>query len=134
MITSSTATSIARWPSRRARWTRTWASTARITPVKQAKGKQPDDAGSNVIAVPHLFGPGGYWQTYEWNSAIAGGMKKAGLAYSGKYAFAETDMYWKVNHMGVPKAQALGCNDCHGANGRMDWKALGYAGDPRRTK
>ena len=108
--------------------------TARVTPFKQMRGKQPYDAGSNVIAVPHLFGPGGYWQTYDWNSAIAGGMQKAGLAYSGKYAFAETDMYWKVNHMVVPKAQALGCNECHGANGRMDWKALGYAGDPRRTK
>ena len=37
-------------------------------------------------------------------------------------------MYWKVNHMVVPKADALKCNDCHGQNGRLDWKALGYAG------
>jgi hypothetical protein len=39
-----------------------------------------------------------------------------------------------VNHMVVPKSQALKCNDCHGAKGRMDWQALGYSGDPRRTK
>jgi hypothetical protein len=40
-------------------------------------------------------------------------------------------MYWKVNHMVVPKAQALKCDDCHEANGRLDWKALGYGSDPR---
>ncbi|OFZ93479.1 MAG: cytochrome C [Betaproteobacteria bacterium RIFCSPLOWO2_02_67_12] len=105
--------------------------SARITPFKQMRGKQPYDSGNNVIAVPHVFGPGGYWQTYDWNSAIADGMKLAGLSYSGQYGFLETDMYWKVNHMVVPKAQALACNACHGANGRLDWKALGYAGDPR---
>ncbi len=107
---------------------------ARITPFKQMRGKQPFDSGNNVIAVPHLFGPGGYWQTYDWSSAIANGMKLAGLPYSGQYGFAETDMYWKVNHMVVPKAQALTCNDCHGASGRLDWKALDYAGDPRAAK
>jgi hypothetical protein len=43
-------------------------------------------------------------------------------------------MHWKVNHMVVPKNGALGCNDCHGANARLDWKALGYAGDPASSK
>jgi len=106
---------------------------AKITPFKVMKGKQPYDAGNNVMAVPHLFGKGGFWKTYDWNSAIAGGMKAAGLEYSGKYGWVETDMYWKVNHMVVPNEQALKCNDCHGANGRMNWKALGYAGDPRES-
>lgn len=43
-------------------------------------------------------------------------------------------MYWKVNHMVVPKSQALKCNECHAEKGRLDWKALGYAGDPQRVK
>jgi hypothetical protein len=34
--------------------------------------------------------------------------------------------------MVVPKEKALRCADCHGAKGRLDWKALGYAGDPRK--
>ena len=34
--------------------------------------------------------------------------------------------------MVVPKEEALQCNDCHGENGRMDWEALGYYGDPIR--
>jgi octaheme c-type cytochrome (tetrathionate reductase family) len=108
--------------------------SARITPFKRMRGKQPYDSGSNVIAVPHLFGPGGYWQTYDWSSALGDGMKRVGLSYSGQYGWVETDMYWKVNHMVVPKDKALRCNECHGANGRLDWKALGYAGDPRGGK
>jgi octaheme c-type cytochrome (tetrathionate reductase family) len=108
------------------------APGAKITPFKVMKGKQPIDAGNNVIAVPHLFGKGGYWDAWDWNAAIRDGMKAVNLPFSGQVGWAETDMYWKVNHMVVPKGQALKCNDCHGASQkRMDWKALGYEKDPR---
>jgi mono/diheme cytochrome c family protein len=36
-----------------------------------------------------------------------------------------------IYHEVQPKAQALKCADCHGPGGRLDWKALGYPGDPR---
>jgi octaheme c-type cytochrome (tetrathionate reductase family) len=104
---------------------------AKITPFKVMAGKQPYDAVSNVFAVPQLFG--GFWSHWDWNKAIADGMKVAGLPYSGKFGFAETRMYWKVNHMVVPKERALACKDCHDRKGRMDWKALGYDGDPREA-
>jgi hypothetical protein len=58
------------------------------------------------------------------------GMKASGLPFSGKYDWVETDMYWKVTHMVVPKGKALKCADCHGEKGIMDWKALGYAENP----
>jgi len=103
---------------------------AKIWPFKIMKGKQMYDSGNNTFVVPHLFG--GYWKHWDWNQAMADGMKAAGLPYSGKYAWVETDMYWKITHMVVPKAQALKCNDCHGAKGRMDWKALGYGSDPQK--
>jgi octaheme c-type cytochrome (tetrathionate reductase family) len=106
--------------------------SAKITPFKVMRGKQPYDAGNDVFAVPHLFG--GYWNHYDWNKAIADGMTAAGLPYSGRYGFAPTVMYWKVNHMVTPKQQALACDDCHRPGGRMDWKALGYAGDPRAAR
>jgi hypothetical protein len=32
--------------------------------------------------------------------------------------------------MVAPANEALQCADCHGANGRMDFDALGYDGDP----
>jgi len=106
--------------------------TARIAPFKVMEGRQPYDPETKQLIVAHLFG--GYWKHYDWVKASADGMKKAGLPFSGKVAFGETKMYWKVNHMVVPKGQALKCADCHGANGRMDWKTLGYAGDPSKEK
>ncbi|HZY03313.1 MAG TPA: tetrathionate reductase family octaheme c-type cytochrome [Anaeromyxobacteraceae bacterium] len=105
---------------------------SKLTPFKVMKGKQPYDAGNRAMVVPHLFGKGGYWQTYDWPSAVADGMKVAGVPYSGKMGWVETDMYWKVNHMVVPRQKALRCDDCHGDEGRLDWKALGYPGDPRK--
>ena len=61
-------------------------------------------------------------------------MQAVSLPYSGRFGFAETDMFWKVNHMVVPKSEALGCGDCHGKEGRIDWRALGYSGDPRAAR
>ena len=110
---------------------------ARIFPFKLMRGKQAYDSGNNTIAFVNVFGPPGsdaYWAKYDWNAAIAAGMKAAGQPYSGKYGFVETSMVWPVNHMVVPKAQALKCDDCHGGKGRLDWKALGYKGDPRNPE
>ena len=36
--------------------------------------------------------------------------------------------------MVVPKRQALKCLACHGEKGRLDWKALGYPGDPSEKR
>lgn len=110
---------------------------ARIFPFKLMRGKQAYDSGNNTIAFVNVFGPPGsdaYWAKYDWNAAIAAGMKAAGQPYSGKYGFVETSMVWPVNHMVVPKAKALKCDDCHGGKGRLDWKALGYKGDPRNPE
>jgi hypothetical protein len=92
------------------------------------KGKQMYDPESNIFIVPQLFG--GYWKHWNWNQSMTDGMKAAGLPFSGKYDWIETDMYWKVTHMVVPKEKSLKCTDCHGPKGVMNWKALGYDGDP----
>ena len=39
-------------------------------------------------------------------------------------------MHWPLTHMVQPADQALQCTDCHSDNGRMDWEAMGYLGDP----
>lgn len=107
---------------------------AKIFPFKVMKGKQPYDAGNRTVAAVNTFGPPtsetAYWVKYDWNKAIEAGMKAAGQPYSGTYGWIETSMVWPVNHMVVPKGKALKCSDCHGDKGRMDWKALGYEGDP----
>ncbi len=53
-----------------------------------------------------------------------------GLDFSGQYDFTETSMYWPLSHLVSPKEQALQYADCHSENGRLDWHALGYNGDP----
>jgi octaheme c-type cytochrome (tetrathionate reductase family) len=103
---------------------------ALIFPFKVHFAKQPYDTVFNYLLQPKTVGEGGYWTTFDWDSALVAGSQAAGLEYSRKYGFASTAMYWPITHMVAPKEQALQCTDCHGENSRMDWAALGYPGDP----
>jgi octaheme c-type cytochrome (tetrathionate reductase family) len=110
---------------------------SKIYPFKRMSGKQPYDVGNKTIAFVQVFGPpssDAFWQKYDWNLAIAAGMKAAGLPYSGKFGFVETCMAWPVHHMVVSKDRSIKCQNCHGGKGRLDWKDLGYPGDPIEKK
>ena len=108
---------------------------AKIFPFKLMKGKQIFDKKNNYLIVPNLFGKDGYWKKWDWNLASEVGMESVGLDYSGEYDFVETEMYIPANHMVAPKEKALKCWDCHHkTKGRLDWKALGYPGDPMKNK
>ena len=149
---------------------------ARIYPFKIHQGKQISDAVYKYLIAPQLWK--GYWSHWDWDKASRDGMASAGLAYSGKYEFVDTVMYWGLTHEVVPKEQALSCSECHtsltkapycgkchqerpdvdfkelvfkgidfksmAASGRdvteligksnyIDYKALGYEGDPVET-
>ena len=149
---------------------------SRIYPFKVHRGKQISDAVYKYLIAPQLWG--GYWKHWDWDKASRDGMKSAGLAYSGKYEFVETTMYWGLTHEVVPKEQALSCAECHaslakapycgkchqersdvnfkdlvhkgidfkqlaemgrdvaelvGQTNYIDYKALGYDGDPIET-
>lgn len=104
--------------------------TALIFPFKVHTARQPYDVIYNILLQPNTVGPEGYWTTFDWDSALRRGSEVAGLPYSGEYGFAETTMHWPLTHMVQPAEQALQCTDCHSDNGRMDWEALGYNGDP----
>lgn len=104
--------------------------SAVIFPFKVHYGVQPYDTELNILLQPTTAGEGGYWHTFDWNSALANGAEAAGIPYSGNYGFTETEMYWPLTHMVQPAEYALTCTDCHSDNGRMDWQALGYYGDP----
>ncbi len=104
--------------------------TAKIMPFKLHMAKQPYDTVNNILLQPRTAGKGGFWTTFDWASALQLGAQDAGLNYSGQYGFTETWMYWPTTHMVQPSANALQCNDCHSESGRLDWKALGYPGDP----
>ncbi len=106
------------------------SSDARIWPFKIHRARQPFDAGLGTMIAPVTSGEGGYWRAFDWDQAMRLGAARAGLEYSGTYGFVDTEMYWPLSHMVTPADRALGCTDCHGDGGRMDWRALGYDGDP----
>lgn len=104
--------------------------TALIFPFKVHRALQPYDIINNYLLQPKTVGEGGYWETFDWDSALAAGSAIIGMDYSGEFGFAETEMYWPTTHMVVPSERALQCTDCHGEGTRFDWLALGYPGDP----
>jgi len=106
---------------------------AKIFPFKVHHAKQIYDKQYDYLIPPKTFGEGGYWTDFDWDEAARLGTEANGMAYSGEYGFARTAMYWPTTHMVAPKENALQCEDCHtpnGTTGRLDWKALGYDGDP----
>ncbi len=105
---------------------------AMIWPFKIHTAQQIYDAEYNYLLQPKTVGEGGYWTEFDWDLAAQLGSEAAGMEYSGNYGFAPTEMYWNLSHMVVPAKEALQCNECHGDDGRLDWEALGYYGDPLR--
>ncbi|MBN1406284.1 MAG: tetrathionate reductase family octaheme c-type cytochrome [Calditrichaceae bacterium] len=109
-------------------------NNSKLYPFKVMRGRQIYDTEYHYLVIPQLWE--GYWMHFDWNKASEDGMKAAGLEYSGKYGWIETEMYWKLNHMVSPKEDALKCTDCHGKgdNRRIDWERLGYKGDQQLKK
>lgn len=101
---------------------------SKITPFKVHDGKQPYDKKYLHLLTPHTVE--GYWQNFDWEKALIEGGKGTGPKYSGSYEFAPTEMYIQVAHQVAPKEKSLQCADCHFEGKRMNWKALGYKGDP----
>ncbi|MBU0550022.1 tetrathionate reductase family octaheme c-type cytochrome [Myxococcota bacterium] len=123
---------------------------ARIFPFKVHRGKQPYDTYYKHLLVPKTYGEDGFWGMTEvqkhdiqtrWHISFKNGAAEHGLKYRGSetdqhtFGWLETEMFWPQTHMVASADEALQCNDCHTENGqagRLDWKALGYEGDPAR--
>ncbi len=103
---------------------------AKIWPFKVHRAKQIFDPINNILIPPITSGEGGFWKKFDWKFAAKKGAEVSGLPYSGKYAFTETYMFWPITHMTAPAKKALTCTKCHSKESRLDWKALGYTGDP----
>jgi hypothetical protein len=75
------------------------------------------------------------WVNFDWEKALVNGAKCTDncLPYSGKYQFVKTASYIAAQHEVSPKEDALQCGECHMGGKRMDWKALGYKGDPMQV-
>jgi hypothetical protein len=106
---------------------------AKISPFKYHTGKLPVEAATGLM-IPVQVGP--TFRTGNTMASATGGAK-AFLGRELKAAdirYVEVDRWMGLFHEVVPKAKALQCGDCHGDRAtRLDWKALGYKGDPRTT-
>jgi octaheme c-type cytochrome (tetrathionate reductase family) len=105
---------------------------AKIFPFKVHRTLQPYDSVFNILLQPRTSGEGGYWTTFDWPSALELGSQDTGLPFSGQFGFAPTEMWMPITHLVVPVEYALQCADCHTGDGegRLNWAALGYPGDP----
>jgi octaheme c-type cytochrome (tetrathionate reductase family) len=103
---------------------------AKIFPFKVHLATQMFDMIFNILLQPKTVGEGGYWEEFDWDLAAKLGSEATGLPYSGEYGWTQTIMFWPTTHMVQSAAEALQCTACHGDEGRLDWKALGYPGDP----
>lgn len=101
--------------------------TAKIYPFKVFTGKQPMDAKFKYLNIFQQYKS--LWVDYNWEKALKRGAEGSGLPYSGKFQFVKTANYILATHQVAPKEEALACGQCH-MGGRMNWKALGYKGDP----
>lgn len=103
---------------------------AKIWPFKVHRGKQIYDKKYRYLLQPKTAGEGGYWNEFDWDKAVRLGSQAVGMPYSGEYDFAPTEMHWTLTHMVAPKENSLQCADCHNERGRLNWRNLGYEGDP----
>jgi Cytochrome c bacterial len=104
--------------------------TAKIAPFKYHTGKLPIDTATGLM-IPVQVGP--TFRTGNTMASALGGAKGfRGKELAAKdISYVEVDRWMGIFHGVVPKSRALACTDCHGATAkRLDWKALGYKGDP----
>lgn len=107
------------------------STRSKIKPFAVSYGTQLYDAKYRYLISPSLSGnKNGYFDRSDWENTAKEGMKHIRLPFSGSYLFASTVTYRPLNHGVVPAGEAMNCMDCHGKNGMVNWKSLGYELDP----
>ncbi|MCP4215497.1 MAG: cytochrome C [bacterium] len=101
-----------------------------IRPFKTFQSMLPYDNLSNRLLPPLNIQQKCLQSESEFSRILIANAGKNNIPYTGKYTLIKTVMLRPLSHMVAPANKALQCIDCHGANSRMDWKALGYEGDP----
>jgi len=95
---------------------------SRIWPFKRMHTVQPYDRVNNTLVYMYLWGDdeGAYWGGYDFAKSVEVGMKKYNKPYSGELDFIETYSYWPTTHMVAPSEDAVGCDECHSRDGRLE--------------
>lgn len=104
---------------------------AKIFPWKKTTYTVIGDAATDKAI---FIKAGVYAITGDVAAAAKKGAEDAKQSYSGQWKGIKETMSFSLNHQVASKSEALKCADCHGTKGRLDWKALGYEGDPMKKK
>lgn len=100
---------------------------AKLFAFKLHKGRMPLLTGRNwiiPITVEHFFSNGELDESVRLAARTIYGVNEA------RFTWVDTKRYMGIFHGVQPAANSLRCLDCHSPSGRIDWKGLGYAGDP----
>lgn len=100
---------------------------ARIYAFKLHRGRLPLLTGRNwliPITVEHFFADG------KIDPAVKNAAEEIYGIENANYTWTPTSRYMGIFHGVQPASHALRCLDCHSSPSRLDWKALGYPGDP----
>lgn len=73
-----------------------------------------------------------FFQSGEIEKAVKTAAEDQYGVKDAKYHFEHTTRYMGIFHGVRPAKYALGCAECHGPKLRINWKELGYPGDPSR--
>lgn len=124
MKTKKDGVTILQTPSKR-------SAASKIAPFSAMQGTQLIDAKYRYLISP-VFSEDGTLRLSPAGikEAATRGMQQLRLPFSGAFHFTTTTTYRNLNHGVTNTENALGCMDCHGRQGRINWQTLGYAMDP----
>lgn len=97
--------------------------TARIQPFKLFNATVPADAASGQ-PIPLKLGV--YYTQGDLEQAVTVGASEAGMDFSGAWQPRELELPLQISHGVVGKEDARQCQDCHVANGIMDFASMGF--------
>jgi len=104
---------------------------SRLAPFSVQYGTQMVDAKYRYLISPLLtMTRAPFLSRTDMDRALREGMTGIRLPFSGQTRVVSTVQYRSLHHGTAPADQALGCLDCHGTAGRIDWTGLGFSGDP----
>jgi hypothetical protein len=113
-------------------------ASGRLLPLDYRVIEDADSLMTNFVALPEdtlalleLAVRSGVAAAAAMDPAGWSGLVDGQGQYAGQFHFIDRLMYFPVNH-GVKRTSqhVLTCTDCHMGGTRMDWPALGFAGDP----
>jgi len=106
-------------------------ATSQLKPFTALYGTQLYDTKFRYLLSPVLAKDAPTWFTSaDWDRIASEGMNSLRLPYSGSFGFTATVTFRRLSHGVVPAALALDCLDCHGKQGRLPWRELGFPQDP----